>query len=114
MRMFLKECFLQKTNQFEALNVLKQPDNLKMTTNLQFKLDTVDEGFEKKVVSLYTIGASPQKIGVLNDDDAKDIKKFLEAKWDGDSLFECVVSRYDDKADENKRISVAIFIKEKV
>ena len=111
---FLKECFLQKTNQYDALKVLKEPSNLKVSTNLQFKLESVDEGFEKKVVALYTVGATPQKIGVLNDDDAKDIKKFLEAKWEDNSLFECIVSRYDDKADENKRISVAIFIKEKV
>lgn len=110
---FLEECFLQKTNQFDALKVLKKPSNLKVSTELQFKLDPVDDDSEKKVVSLYTKGASPKKIGVLNDDDAKDIKKFLEAKWEDNSLFECIVSRYDDKADENKRISVAIFIKEK-
>ena len=39
---FLKECFLQKTNQFDALIVLKEPSNLKVSTELQFKLDPTE------------------------------------------------------------------------
>lgn len=111
---FLKECYLQKTNQFEALEVLQNKENLKMTTQLQFRLDEGEEG--KKEVALYTIPDNPagvKKIGVLNSDDSKDIIKFLKSGWVGNSLFECVICRFDDKADENKRISVAIKIKDK-
>lgn len=111
---FLKECYLQKTNQFDALKVLQNPDNLKMTTQLQFRLDVEEDG--KKEVALCTIPSNPagvKKIGVLNSDDSKDIIKFLQSGWVGNSLFECVICRFDDKADENKRISVAIKIIDK-
>lgn len=111
MGIYLKECYLQKTNQFDALDVLKTPDNLRISTDLQFKLEETEDG--KKVVSLYTQGDNSKKIGILNDDDAKDIKKFLVAGWTENSLFKCIVCRYDDKADENKRISVAISIIER-
>lgn len=106
----MKECYVQKTNQFDALDVLreiKEPG-----TPFQFKLEVNEDG--KKEVVLYTTSNNPEnikKIGILNDDDAKDIKKFLEAEWTENKLFLCKVCRYDDKADENKRISVAIYIK---
>lgn len=109
---FLKECFLQKTNQFDALEVLENPGNLKVTTKLQLRLDP-GEGV-KDDVALYTITDNQddaKKIGILSDDESKDIRIFLEAGWVNTSLFECVVCRYDDKADENKRISVVIKIK---
>lgn len=105
---FLKECYLQKTNQFDALEVLRNPDNLLFTT-LQFKLDEGEDG--KKDVALYTMPDHPngvKKIGVLSSDDSKDIRKFLEAGWLNASLFKGIVCRYDDKADENKRVSVVI------
>lgn len=111
---FLKECFLQKTNQFDALEVLKTPNKLEKPTNLQFRLDEGEDG--KKDVALYTISENPnevKKIGVLSSDDSKDIIKFLQSGWLGNSLFECITCRFDDKADENKRISVAIKIKDK-
>lgn len=108
---FLKECYLQKTNQFDALEVLQNSENLRVSTKLQFRLDDGEDG--RKDVSLYTIPGNPddeKKIGVLSSDDSKDIRKFLEAGWLNNDLFECVVCRFDDKADENKRISVAIKI----
>lgn len=111
---FLKECYLQKTNQFDALEVLQNSDNLKVSTKLQFRLDDGED--VKKDVALYTIAGNPvdeKKIGVLSNDDSKDIRKFLEAGWINTSLFECIVCRYDDKADENKRISVVIKVADK-
>lgn len=111
---FLRECYLQKTNQFEALEVLKDHNNLTMSTKLQFRLDEGEDG--KKEVALYTMPDNPagvKKIGVLNSDDSKDIIKFLQSGWVGNSLFECVICCFDDKADENKRISVAIKIVDK-
>lgn len=111
---FLKECYLQKTNQFDALEVLQNRNNLQMATQLQFRLDEGEDG--KKEVALCTISDNPadvKKIGVLNSDDSKDIINFLQSGWVGSSLFECVICRFDDKADENKRISVVIKIKDK-
>ena len=110
---FLKECYLQKTNQFDALEVLRNQNNLRPSTQLQFKLDDGEDG--KKDVALYTVEDPNvvKKIGVLSSDDSRDIRKFLESGWQGNSLFECIVCRYDDKADENKRISVVIKIKDK-
>lgn len=111
---FLKECYLQKTNQFDALEVLQNSDNLKVSTKLQFRLDDGED--VKKDVALYTLAGNPddeKKIGVLSNDDSKDIRTFLEAGWINTSLFECIVCRYDDKADENKRISVVIKVVDK-
>lgn len=111
---FLKECYLQKTNQFDALEVRQDSNNLKMSTQLQFKLDEGEDG--KKEVALFTLPNNPcgvKKIGVLDSNDSKDIIKFLQSGWLENSLFECVVCRFDDEADENKRISVAIKIKDK-
>lgn len=106
----MKECYVQKTNQFDALDVLGEIKEL--GTPFQLKLEVNEDG--KKEVVLYTAPNNPadaKKIGLLNDDDAKDIKKFLEADWTENKLFLCKVCRYDEKADENKRISVAIYIK---
>lgn len=111
---FLKECYLQKTNQFDALEVLKNSDNLRVSTKLQFRLDDGED--VKKDVALYTIAENPadeKKIGVLSSDESKDIRTFLEAGWINTSLFECIVCRYDDNADENKRISVVIKVVDK-
>lgn len=111
---FLKECYLQKTNQFDALEVLQNSDNLKVSTKLQFRLDPGED--MKDEVALYTITENQdtaKKIGVLSNDESKDIRIFLEAGWINTSLFECIVCRYDDKADENKRISVVIKVVDK-
>ena len=110
MDIYLKECYLEKTNQFQALEVLKEIKEL--GTKFLFKLDVNEDG---KEVSLYTQAQNPEdakKIGVLNKNDAIDIKKFLEAGWNDNKLFLCKVCRFDEKADENKRISVAIYVKE--
>lgn len=111
---FLKECYLQKTNQFDALEVLQNKDDLRVSTKLQFKLDNGEEDIND--VALYTMPenlAGVKKIGILNSDDSKDIIKYLQSGWVDNSLFECIICRFDEKADENKRISVAIKIKDK-
>ena len=117
MAKFLKECYLKKTNQYDALRVPNMKDNLGVTCPLKlaFIEDTTDN--KKYVTAIREIidgngHAARYKIGVLSDDDAKDIKKFMEAGWIEDSLFECRVCKYDEKADENKRISVAIYIQQ--
>ena len=51
-----------------------------------------------------------QKTNVLSEEDEKDIKKYLEMKWT--ELYECRISRTDYNADENKRISICIFVKD--
>lgn len=116
MAIFLKECYLKKTNQYDALRVPDMKTNLDVTS--PFKLTLVEDTTDNKkyVTAIREIngenGAARYTIGVLSDDDAKDIKKFLEAGWTEDTLFECRVCKYDEKADENKRISVAIYIRQ--
>lgn len=115
MAKFLKECYLKKTNQYDALRVPNMKNNLDVTSLLKLSLDEGAEDNKENVVVVKEItGDNEQKtkykIGVLSVDDAKEIKKFLEAGWTEDSLFECRVCKYDEKADENKRISVAIYI----
>lgn len=55
MDIYLKECYLEKTNQFQALEVLKEIKEL--GTKFLFKLDVNEDG---KEVSLYTQAQNPE------------------------------------------------------
>lgn len=111
---FLKECFLQKTNQYEALDVLSKDENdLKLGSSLFLCFDEKNDK-EKKLVFAKTkvkdgnIEGEEKTIGILSEEDAKEIKPYLEVgRMD---LYECRISRFDKDGDENKRFSIAIFI----
>ena len=69
---------------------------------------------EKKLVFAKTKGkdgnieGEEKTIGILSEEDAKEIKPYLEVgRMD---LYECRISRFDKDGDENKRFSIAIFI----
>lgn len=119
MSKFLKECFLQKTNQFDALRLLREDTDLMKVLklgsemSLTFNKPTSKSSKKQVIVKTKTINEKMQGVvGIISDEDSQNIKPFLEQGWD-DALFECRVSKYDEKADdENKRISVAIFIKD--
>lgn len=128
---FLKECEVKKTNQYDALTVWKFLDISKQLYLFREKEN------EKECVSLYYKATEAEfnaiendgvihikkplfKIGNLSEEDATPIDKFLKARQDPDTekdedykddLFECLISKCDKKADEDKRFSVAIFIK---
>jgi len=105
-KMFLSECYLQKVNQFDALEAIgKDKDVLSLGKELVLEIDKDDEGKEFVFAKL-----GKSKIGVLSEEDSKIIRKFLNAGWK-DVLFESRISKYDEKADENKRYSIAIRIK---
>ena len=113
-KIFLKECFLQKTNQYEALDVLSKDENyLKLGSSLFLCFDEKNDK-EKKLVFAKTkvkdgnIEGEEKTIGVLSDEDAKDIKPYLDVERT--DLYECRISRYNKDGDENKRFSIAIFI----
>ena len=111
---FLKECFLQKTNHYEALDVLSKDENdLKLGSSLFLCFDEKNDK-EKKLVFAKTkvkdgnIEGEEKTIGILSEEDAKEIKPYLEVgRMD---LYECRISRFDKDGDENKRFSIAIFI----
>ena len=113
-KIFLKECFLQKTNQYEALDVLSKDENdLKLGSSLFLCFDEKNDK-EKKLVFAKTkvkdgnIEGEEKTIGILSEEDAKEIKSYLEVgRMD---LYECRISRFDKEGDENKRFSIAIFI----
>lgn len=113
-KIFLKECFLQKTNQYEALDVLSKDENdLKLGSSLFLCFDEKNDK-EKKLVFAKTkvkdgnIEGEEKTIGILSEEDAKEIKPYLEVgRMD---LYECRTSRFDKDGDENKRFSIAIFI----
>lgn len=113
-KIFLKECFLQKTNQYEALDVLSKDENdLKLGSSLFLCFDEKNDK-EKKLVFAKTkvkdgnIEGEEKTIGILSEEDAKEIKPYLEVgRMD---LYECRISRFDKDGDENKRFSIAIFI----
>ncbi len=109
-KVFLKECFIHDTNQYYALE--KDVWNQLEVSETVYLLED-----DKKVfVSLYEVKGdvtktSCKKIGVLADDDAESIIKYLKMEW-ANVLYECKLSRVDKGADENKRLSVAIYIKD--
>lgn len=119
---FLKECFLQKTNQYEALDVLSKDENdLKLGSSLFLCFDEKNDKekilvFAKTKVKDGNIEGEEKtiekKIGILSEEDAKDIKPYLEVGRT--DLYECRISRFDKDGDENKRFSIAIFIVSKV
>ena len=106
-KIFLKECFLQKTNQYEALEELsKQKNPLDLGSKLFLCFDE-EYDKDKKIVFAKT-QKTEKAIGALSEEDAKDIKPYL--KVGRTDLYECRISRYDKDGDENKRFSIAIFI----
>mgnify|MGYP003302211925 FL=1 len=113
-KIFLKECFLQKTNQYDALEVLSNDKNaLNLGSELFLCFDEKKDK-EKKLVFAKTkvkdgnIEGEEKTIGILSEEDAKEIKPYLEVgRMD---LYECRISRFDKDGDENKRFSIAIFI----
>lgn len=105
---FLKECFLQKTNQYDALDLLndeKKPLKLGCELILDFK--ELEAG-KYNVVAQTKDG---KDVGVLSEEDEKDVRPYLEMRRS--DLYLCKISKYDEKSDENKRFSIAIFIKSK-
>ena len=104
--MFLNECFLQKVNQFDALIVIND-DKEKLSLGNELVLD-IDKDNDGKEAVFAKLGDA--KIGTLSEEDSKIIRKFLKAGWKN-VLFESRISKYDEKADENKRYSIAIRIK---
>lgn len=106
MMMFLNECFLQKVNQFDALIVIND-DKEKLSLGNELVLDIDKDNVGKEAV-FAKLGDA--KIGTLSEEDSKIIRKFLKAGWKN-VLFESRISKYDEKADENKRYSIAIRIK---
>ena len=109
---------MQKTNQYEALDVLSKDENdLKLGSSLFLCFDEKNDK-EKKLVFAKTkvkdVNIEGEEktiektIGILSEEDAKEIKPYLEVgRMD---LYESRISRFDMDGDENKRFSIAIFI----
>lgn len=110
MCLYLKECYLQKTNRFDALRIIKIcPQALEIGSELQLSYEEKDPSAMGRIV-VKTMGNNGTIVGVLSEEDEKDIKEYLVMKWN--DLYECRICRNDFNADENKRISVAISIRE--
>lgn len=108
---YLKECFLQKTNQFECLRIKRFcPDAIKIGSELQLEIEKEENAAKGKVVAK-TMGNDPAVIGVLSEEDEKEIRQYLEMGWK--EIYLCRISKRDFKAEEDKRLSVAIFIRNK-
>lgn len=106
-KIFLKECFLQKTNQYDALEVLSNDKN---ALNLGSELFLCfDEKFDKDKKIVFAKKKNTEKaIGALSEEDAKGFKPYLDVERT--DLYECRISKFDKDEDENKRFSIAIFI----
>lgn len=96
---FYRECFLQKTNQYDALELLADKDKLKIGTQLKLIQDE-DE--------VFACDLNDKRIGLLPKEETELVCNFLKMGWN--QLFKCVISKYDEKMDENKRFSIVIFI----
>jgi hypothetical protein len=121
-KVFLKECNVKKTNQYDALDVI---NDFKLGTPLYLFREPEDN---KETIFLYYKDNENRyrKIGIISEEDEDPIDKFLKAsqkvtnieeQGTNELLFECKVSSIDTDADtdadEDKRIKVAIFIKKK-
>lgn len=113
MRIYLKECYVQKTNQFDALEVWKQLD-------MGCEIDLCFDKKGENVIARLHKDCS-KVIGQLPKDESESLEPYLEVGWNKfddvskkiiDVLFSGRISRFDEKADENKRISIAIFIED--
>lgn len=103
---FLKECFLQKTNQFDALEVWKDLD-----VGVGLNISRDEKG---NVIAI--VKESKKILGLLSKEDSMSLEPYFNAGWDVDSekeksLYYGTISRFDKEADEDKRISVAIFVR---
>lgn len=103
---FLKECFLQKTNQFDALKVW---DKLGIGVDLFLTLD------EKGNIIARTKDTEMITIGVLSKEDTLSMEPYFDAGWNSapipeSILYSSIISRFDENAEENKRISISIFV----
>lgn len=109
---FLKECFLQKTNQYDALKVW---GDLKVSVNLLLR-----ENGKGDIVAKYKgKDKNDLVIGVLSKEDAQSLEPYFEAGWNKEGgagkekdLYSSIISRFDKNADENKRISICIFVED--
>lgn len=98
-RIFLKECYLLNTNKYDLL-FIEDRDIKKDDINLTYE--------DKKVLAVlgsdYTIGEVPKEEAVV-------ICELLKMNWE--ECFTCRVANFDVNANENRRVSIAIFVKEK-
>ena len=110
---FIKECYLQKTNQYNALCVWSKIKKLGVELAISF-----DEKEENVIARLKS--DLSKIIGCISEEDSKSLRPYFEAGWNKydngtkkieNPLFFGSVSRVDDKADENKRLSICIFVK---
>ena len=108
---FLKECFLQKTNQYDALKVWGELD---ISVKLLLRKD--EKG---NIVAKLKTDEAESVIGVLSKEDAQSLEPYFDAGWNKEGgagkekdLYSCIISRFDKTADENKRISICIFVED--
>ena len=107
---FLKECFLQKTNQYDALKIWEKLD---VSVNLLLRKNEKGD-----VVAKYKGKDNVEYIvGILSKEDAQSLIPYFTEGWNDDSgadkkndLYSSIISRFDKNADENKRISICIFV----
>ncbi len=124
-KVFLKECQVQNSNQYDAFGVwhlLKEkPRHLFLACKengqeprYMFKDDELELFCETTEKEETLINEDDRRdrycIGVLSSEDSESIIKYVEAGW-GRNLFDVVISKFDPEEDESKRMKVAIFIK---
>lgn len=111
--LFLKNCFLLKTNHYDALELLankKGKELLEFGENLALNYKHIEEENKKYVYAYTEFEGKKKMIGILSEEDAAYLIPYLKMGW-GDKLFECRISKYDEKADEDKRFSIVIYIR---
>lgn len=100
-KVFLKECYIQNTNHYSALDVWNR---LKIGKSLNLKY------IDDKVMLYINVAKSIKNIGFLSDEDAIDIKQYVKSGW-GNMLYEARLSYIDESnSDESKRMKAVIYI----
>ena len=106
---FLKTCYLEKVLYYQILDAIVDKENEPLSIGKPILLDDEKDEDGKTVVVAKACGFT---VGILSDEDAKDIKPYVTSKWTKGGLYECKVHKFDAKEEENKMLSIAIYIKQ--
>lgn len=108
----MKECFICETNRYEALSK-DVWEKLEVSTSVALSCKDEKNKEREKVyvrIKLREEDDATKIVGSLSKEDSESIIKYVQKEW-GEILYEAIICKADKVADENKRFSVAIYIK---
>lgn len=109
---FLKTCYLEKPLHFEFLKLLKKRHEGEKNPITIGELVALKLGADHDGKMIVVAKIDNFVVGALTEEDAKDIRPYIQSGWDEDKLFTSQVNKYDESAAEDKMLSIAIYVKQ--